>query len=190
MHSSELTTTILSFWFGHKDDPDYGQPRDWWFVKSDATDERIRSHFLSTHTEIMEGLHDDMLKSPEGYMAQILVLDQFSRNMFRNTPKAFASDEKALSLAKEAIIEDYDKKLPDFMRSFLYLPFEHSELLEDQKRSVRLFTQLGQPLNLDYAIQHKVIIERFGRFPHRNRILGRESTPEEIEFLKEPGSGF
>ena len=190
MINETLTQSVLDFWYGSPKHPSYGDPRAWWFQKSDATDQEIRDKFLNLHAELMAGQHQDMLNTPEGYMAQILVLDQFSRNMFRGSPQAFASDERALALAKEAIAKGYDQKLPPFMRAFLYLPFEHSESVEDQDESIRLFKALGQPMNLDYAIQHKIIIDRFGRYPHRNQILGRKSTDEEIKFLKEEHSGF
>ncbi len=181
---------VLGFWYGDPKDQDYGQFRTWWFEKSDATDLQIVDRFKDLHTQLMTGEHQDMLATPEGYMAQILVLDQFSRNIYRDSPQAFASDGKALALAKEAVAKGYDQKLPAFMRAFIYLPYEHSESLADQEESVRLYEALGQPGNLDYAIQHKVIIEKFGRYPHRNALLGRVSTPEEIKFLKQPGSGF
>lgn len=187
---NENTQKVLDFWYGSSTDSDYGQFRMWWFQKSDETDARIKENFKTLHREIMNGQHGDMLNTPEGYMAQILVLDQFTRNMFRDTPEAFASDEKALSLAKEAVAKGYDLQLPTFMRAFFYLPYEHSEDIVDQEESIRLYEKLGDSNSLDYAIQHKVIIEKFGRYPHRNEILGRTSTPEEIEFLKQPGSGF
>jgi uncharacterized protein (DUF924 family) len=123
-------------------------------------------------------------------LAAILVLDQFPRNMFRDDPRAFATDQAALTLSKRAIGEGLDLRLPPEQRAFIYMPFQHSEALDDQARSIEIFTSLGAPLNLDFARRHEAIIARFGRFPHRNAVLGRESTEDEIAFLKEPGSSF
>jgi len=117
------------------------------------------------------------------------VLDQFPRNMFRGAPRAFAADPVALAAAKHAVARGYDRGFPDVEKQFIYLPFEHSESLADQEKACELMRPLGDDL-YDWALRHKRIIERFGRFPHRNEILGRKSTPEEIEFLKQPGSGF
>ena len=110
--------------------------------------------------------------------------------MFRDNRRAFLTDPAALALAKEAIAKGYDMKLPPEQRAFVYMPFQHSEEPEDQARSIELFTKLGNPLNLDFALRHQAIIERFGRFPHRNELLGRKSTPEELAFMQEPGSSF
>jgi uncharacterized protein (DUF924 family)/threonine/homoserine/homoserine lactone efflux protein len=188
--SDTIRQDVLGFWYGDPKDQDYGKFRAWWFEKSNATDQEIAARFKDFHTQLMNGEYQDMLEAPEDYMVQILVLDQFSRNIYRDSPQAFASDAKALALAKEAVAKGYDQKLPEFMRVFLYLPYEHSESLADQEESVRLYKVLDQPGNLDYAIQHKVIIEKFGRYPHRNAILGRVSTPEELAFLEQPGSSF
>ena len=133
---------------------------------------------------------DSWLSAPRGWLAAILVLDQFPRNLFRGDARAFATDEAALGLAKRAIAEGIDLKLTPAQRSFVYMPFQHSEEKADQARSIELFTALGNPLNLDFAIRHKDIIDRFGRFPHRNAILGRTTTDEEATFLKQPGSSF
>ncbi len=130
------------------------------------------------------------LVEPDGYLAAILVLDQFPRNMFRGDSRAFAADAAALALAKRAIAEGIDARLSPEQRAFLYMPFQHSEDAADQERSVQLFTALGNLLNLDFALRHKAIIDRFGRFPHRNAILGRATTQDEAAFLKEPGSSF
>jgi len=130
------------------------------------------------------------LESAEGFLAAILVLDQFPRNMFRGSAQAFATDAQALALSKRAIAEGLDMKLPPEKRCFVYIPFQHSEDLADQRRSLELFTALGNPENLDFAKRHEEIIARFGRFPHRNASLGRATTPEEEAFLKQPGSSF
>ena len=131
-----------------------------------------------------------MVDSARGCLALIVLLDQFSRNMFRGTARAFAADAKALSVACAALDRGFDQEAPAVLRSFFYLPFEHSEVLADQERSVALFEALGDADGLDYAIRHHDIIARFGRFPHRNELLGRENTPEESTFLTQPGSRF
>ena len=130
------------------------------------------------------------LVEPRGMLAAILVLDQFPRNMFRDDPRAFATDAAALALAKRAIDEGIDMRLAPEQRAFVYMPFQHAEALDDQARSIALFTALGNPNNLDFALRHQAIIERFGRFPHRNSVLGRVSTAAELAFLQEPGSSF
>ncbi|WP_445299428.1 MULTISPECIES: DUF924 family protein [unclassified Microcoleus] len=140
------------------------------------------------------GQLDSWHDSPENCLALILLLDQFPRNMFRGTPQAFATDSKALATAEYAVNNNFDPELLTVQKLFVYLPFQHSENLENQQKSVELFRQLsGEPESdslIEYAQQHLEIIERFGRFPHRNEILGRETTPEEAEFLRQPGSGF
>lgn len=183
-----LTKTVLEFWFGS---PLSGDFQSWWFQSSAETDNKITSHFQDIYHDVVAGQYKDQLQSAEDYLAQIIVLDQFSRNMFRGQAQAFAADTIALSLAKEAVAKGHDQQLPfDVMRAFMYLPYEHSEEKADQVESIRLYTALGDPNALQYARAHQVIIERFGRYPHRNQALGRVSTPEEIAFLKEPGSSF
>jgi len=174
---------ILHFWFEDLD------PKDWW-RKDDALDARIAARFADIYRELQGGVPGAWLETPEGFLAAILVLDQFPRNMFRDTRQAFATDAQALKLAKRAIAQGMDAGLPPEKRAFIYLPFQHSEDSADQARSVELFTELGQALNLDFAVRHKAVIDRFGRFPHRNAILGRKSSDEEIAFLKQPGSSF
>jgi uncharacterized protein (DUF924 family) len=129
-------------------------------------------------------------RQPLGRLAEIIVLDQFSRNMFRDTARAFATDAMSLTLSQEAIAQGDDQALSAVQRSFLYMPFMHSESLEIHEIAVELYRNNGIKANLDFEFKHKEIIERFGRYPHRNRILGRQSTPEEIEFLAGPGSSF
>jgi uncharacterized protein (DUF924 family) len=174
---------IVSFWFEEL------TPKNW-YRRDEALDAKIRERFGETYEALKAAVPDDWLRGPEGYLAAILVLDQFPRNMFRGSPEAFATDESALALAKKAIAKDYDQWLPKPKRAFVYLPFQHSEDTEDQARSVQLFTALGNPVNLDFALRHQVIVDRFGRFPHRNAVLGRQSTQGEEAFLKEPGSSF
>ena len=128
-------------------------------------------------------------KNPKGRLAEIIVLDQFSRNIYRGLPESFIADPQALTLAQEAVAGGHDELEP-LEKTFLYMPFMHSESLLIQDQSVRLFENLGNENNLDYAIKHREVIQRFGRFPHRNSILGRPSTVEETEFLTQPGSSF
>lgn len=143
------------------------------------------------HENALAGRLDAWAESIDGALALVIALDQFPRNMFRGTPRAFAADAKAREIADQAISRGFDRVLLPPKRGFLYLPFEHSEKLEDQKRCVALFEAAGDDADgLLWAVKHLRIIERFGRFPHRNRILGRESTPEEIEFLTQPDSSF
>ncbi|MFB6275379.1 MAG: DUF924 family protein [Halothece sp.] len=185
---------VLNFWFGSPEDPDYGKPRKVWFQKNPDFDEEIRSRFLSRYQQAAEGKLDAWQNSPESCLALILLLDQFPRNLFRDQPKMFATDDQALAVAQYAVKQGCDQQLLDVQRWFIYLPFEHSEDLEMQHQSVALFSQLeNNPDNantLDYAYRHFNVIQQFGRFPHRNAILARESTPEEIAFLQQPGSSF
>jgi uncharacterized protein (DUF924 family) len=174
---------IVGFWFEEL------TPKDW-YRKDAALDAEIARRFGRVFEEISAKVPPAWLATPDGFLAAILVLDQFPRNLFRGDPRAFATDEAALDLAKRAIAEGIDLKLPPEQRAFVYMPFQHSEQKADQTRSSELFAALGNPLNLDFAIRHKAIIDRFGRFPHRNEILGRASTDEEAAFLKQPGSSF
>lgn len=160
------------------------------FKKSEKLDQEIRDRFLKTHSDIVSGHTKEWRATPEGRLAEVIVLDQFSRNMFRNSPKAFESDLLALRLAEEAVAQGDDQKLPLEQRNFLYMPYMHSEDLKVHQKAVLLFSQKGLENSLKYELMHKVIIDRFGRYPHRNEILGRTSTKEEIEFLKEPNSSF
>ena len=170
---------VLSFWFG--------QEAKRWFEKNATFDAEIRSRFLPLHEEL--AANDAWLSQPRDCLARIVVLDQFPRNMFRGQPRAFATDPLALAAARHAVASGFDRDMQLVEKQFVYLPFEHSESLADQERACELMKALNEDL-YDWAIRHKRIIERFGRFPHRNEILGRKSTPEEIEFLKQPGSGF
>ena len=187
--------SVIDFWFGLPTDPDHGKDRKAWFAKDEAFDVEVRSRFGATIEQGLRGELDGWSAEPGSALAQILVLDQFTRNAFRDTPRAFAGDARALAAASRMIGERSDEALPTFMRAFVYMPFEHAEGLAMQDEAVRLFTRLvaedpAEGSKLDYAHRHRAVIERFGRFPHRNAILGRQSTAEEIEFLKLPGSGF
>ena len=174
---------ILRFWFEEID------PSKWW-AKDDAFDELIRVKFSQAHARATRCELFAWRSAAKGRLAEIIVLDQFSRNMFRGSPLAFASDALALALAQEAISAKAEEALSPVERTFLYLPFMHSESLQIHAVALELYRKNGIQRNLDYAIRHRQIIERFGRYPHRNAILGRQSTNEEIEFLKQPGSGF
>lgn len=186
----ELERRIHEFWFGAPGSPDHGRNREAWFKADDAFDAEIRAQFLDDFESAARGDLDSMAEGSVGALALIILLDQFPRNMFRGSARAFATDPKALSIADATVARGLDQALTDIERAFVYLPFEHSERLADQDRSVALYEALGDAESLDYAVQHRVIIERFGRFPHRNAVLGRESTPEEEAFLEEPGSSF
>ena len=185
---------VLAFWFGAPDEAEYGKQREKWFKKDPAFDDEIRLRFRSLYDEAVQGRLDHWQGDAHGCLALILVLDQFSRNMFRDSAKAFAADAEALVLARHATAQGFDKTMPLVHRTFYYLPFEHSEDLQDQLVSVELFRACerhdGYQRSLDYALRHMEVIQRFGRFPHRNETLGRESTPEEVAFLKQSGRGF
>lgn len=188
---------ILDFWFGNPrtEETTYQARRKLWFGKQPEFDAAIGQKFRKDYEQAAGGKLEAWRQEPLGCLGLILLLDQFSRNLFRDTPQAFATDAMALSVAQQAVNQRFDQVLQPLQRIFVYLPFEHSENRDHQAQSVDLFRQLYADAPeladvLDYAVRHQVVIDRFGRFPHRNRILGRESTPEEIEFLKQPGSSF
>jgi uncharacterized protein (DUF924 family) len=174
---------VLTFWF------EEATPEQW-FKKDDAFDTKIRQRFLPLYERLAEMPLAGLTTDAHTTLAAIVVFDQMPRNMFRGTPRMFATDARALSLAQEAVARGFDQGLTKQQRSFIYLPFEHSEDLAMQERCVMLMAGLEDAELLKWAEAHRVIIARFGRFPHRNATLGRVSTPEEIAFLKEPGSGF
>ena len=187
---------VLDFWFGAPGSATAGQSRREWFVKQDAFDAIIRTRFGATIAQALTGgLREWDDEGPQGTLARILVLDQFTRNAHRNTPGAFEGDALALAAARQLADSGAHLALTPLQRSFAYMPFEHAEDAFMQARAVALFTALaaehpGFDETLDYAHRHRGVIARFGRFPHRNEILGRASTPEEIEFLRQPGSRF
>jgi uncharacterized protein (DUF924 family) len=174
---------VLRFWFDELS-------RKQWFARDEALDEQIRSRFLATHRMVAAAPDEGVLSDARIALAAVIVLDQFSRNLFRGTPAAFQSDAKALALAKAIMAKGFADSFGPEERLFLYLPFEHHEDTASQARCVELISALGDPELTRYAQAHKDIIDRFGRFPHRNAILGRPSTPDEEEFLKGPGSAF
>jgi uncharacterized protein (DUF924 family) len=174
---------ILDFWFVDT------QPAQWW--KTDpAFDALIAQRFGSLHAGASQGELHSWRASAHGRLAEVLLLDQFSRNIHRGTPRAFAQDGMALVLGQEAVACGADLAVPALQRSFLYMPFMHSESRAVHEVALALFTALGDQNNLHFEQRHKAIIDRFGRYPHRNAILGRDSTAEEIEFLAQPGSSF
>ncbi len=174
---------VLSFWFSEE-----VQPK--WWVKEDAFDALVRDRFGAALEAALAGAMDDWVATPEGTLALVILLDQTPRNIHRGTPRAFSGDAKALAVAKEAISKGFDAALPSDRRNFLYMPFQHSERLEDQERGMELFAANDVADGLKFMTAHRDIIARFGRFPHRNAILGRPSTPQELDFLQQPGSSF
>lgn len=187
---------VLDFWFGAPGSALDGQPRREWFVKDAAFDTAVRERFGATiDAAIAGGLREWDDWGPDGVLARVLVLDQFTRNAYRNTPRSFAGDALALAAAQQLVDGGADRALAPLRRAFVYMPFEHAEDATMQERAVALFSMLaaehpGFDEMLDYAHRHRCVIARFRRFPHRNAILGRASTPEEAAFLQQPGSRF
>lgn len=177
MENSITPQNIIHFWFVENGS-------EQWFQKNTEFDECIRTKFHTVYDDALHGKTAGWRTTPEGRLAEILILDQFARNMFRGTPQAFAGDQKALALAKDAVATGDDTRLDSTQRQFVYMPFMHSESREVHAEAVALFEKLGNPQALTYELMHKEIIDRFGRYPHRNSILGRASTSEEVEFLK------
>jgi uncharacterized protein (DUF924 family) len=174
---------ILKFWFEEV------SPSQWW-KKDDKFDQLIKDRFLEIHSSTVRFELFGWRENAKGRLAEIIVLDQFSRNMFRGSSLAFANDQMALVLAQEAVSLGIDMLLTPIERGFVYLPFMHSESAKIHELAEKLYRQHGGQSGLEWEIKHKVIIERFGRYPHRNEILGRKSTKEELEFLKQPNSSF
>ena len=186
---------VLDFWFGAPGSSEFGSARKAWFSKDAAFDMTIRERFGALVERALRGELDAWGDEPTSALAQILLLDQFTRNAFRGSARSFAGDARALAAASRMVGSRQDEALAPFMRGFVYLPFEHAEGMAMQDEAIRLFTKLANDAPehadmLDYAHRHRAVIERFGRFPHRNEILGRLSTAEEIAFIQRPGSGF
>ncbi|MCZ8093106.1 MAG: DUF924 domain-containing protein [Acidovorax sp.] len=181
--SPTTPSDILHFWFTELTPQQH-------FAKDAALDESIRTRFGPTLEAAARCELFPWRATPEGRLAEILVLDQFSRNVYRDTPRAFAQDALALALAQELVASGQDRSLPTAQRVFAYMPYMHSESAVIHEQALKLFAQPGMENNLDFERRHKAIIDRFGRYPHRNAILGRSSTPEELAFLSEPGSSF
>jgi uncharacterized protein (DUF924 family) len=189
-----LPNEIVDFWFGAPGTPEHGTSRDVWFRKDAAVDAAIGARFGEAVGIALAGGFGAWGASARGAHARVLLLDQFTRNMFRDPPRAFAGDARALATAQDAIARGLDRELDRYGRWFLYMPFEHAEDADAQRRSIDLFRALseetGDPSALEWAQKHADVIFRFGRYPHRNAILGRASTPEEEAFLAQPGSRF
>jgi uncharacterized protein (DUF924 family) len=186
---------VLEFWFGPPDDPGHQLPRPAWFRKDPAFDLQVRERFGATIEAALAGRLKAWATEPLPALAQVIVLDQFTRNAFRDTARAFAGDERALAAARAMVDSGEDRGLSGVQRQFVYMPFEHAEDLAAQEQALQLFSRLGEdePALADllrWARAHHDIVARFGRFPHRNALLGRVSTPEEEAFLKTPGSSF
>lgn len=170
---------VVRFWLGQSDKV--------WFTADPAFDAQVRSRFAGLVDKARAGHLDDWAQSPEGALALVILLDQMTRNIYRDSPEMFAADGKALAIAKQAVAQGFDEALPKHQRRWLYMPFMHSEDLADQERSVALFTRSDITGSIPFAVDHADIIRRFGRFPHRNALLGRQTTPEEEAFLAEGG---
>jgi uncharacterized protein (DUF924 family) len=195
MNSIASPREILDFWFLPPEAEGYGQPRMAWFRKDATFDEAIRARFLAAVEAALAGKLDEWATTPQSALALLILLDQFTRNLFRGEARCFAGDAAALRVAETVIANGWDQAINAVERTFVYLPFEHSEALADQERSLALFgalaaTDPGAAGFLDYAQRHHEVIVRFGRFPHRNAALGRPSSAEEIAYLALPGSGF
>lgn len=198
---------VLAFWFGTTPPTDAAslQVQSHWFTKSDAFDEQIRTRFGSTIEAAVRGELDSWANEPLGWLALIVVLDQFTRNVYRGKPASFSGDSAALRWSDHGLAQGWDRSLPFMARPFAYLPLEHSEDISRQDQSVSVFEKLVADAesanapekvmatlrsNLDYAQRHRDVIRRFGRFPHRNAFTGRVSAPAELEYLAQPGAGF
>lgn len=174
---------VLHFWF------DELSPAHWW-KKDPHLDDKIRQRFEGLLTAARSGQCAHWQATAQGSLALVIVLDQFSRNIYRDQPEAFAADEQALAVAKAAVAAGFDRELSDQQRHFLYMPYMHSEDPLVHEQALGLFASLAGENSEEFELRHKVIIDRFGRYPHRNKILGRQSTPEELAFLAQPGSSF
>ncbi len=185
---------LLDFWFGAPGSPEHDRPRDIWFRADPAFDEELRRRFLADHEAAAGRALAHWLAAPDPALALVLLLDQLPRNLFRGSPRAYGCDAAARQAAGHALERGFDRAVTPVRRWFFYLPFEHSEDLADQQRSLALYASLPDDEDRDSCLraaqQHHDIIARFGRFPHRNHVLGRASTAEEEAFLREPGSRF
>ncbi|WP_446311789.1 DUF924 family protein [Vibrio vulnificus] len=180
---SEMYKEIIDFWFNEL------EPMQWW-QKDEAFDLMIKSRFGELHDKAKSGELASWREIPLGALAEVIILDQFSRNIYRNKPESFTCDSMAVTLTQFAIANGLDSQLSDIQKVFLYMPFMHSESKLIHIEAVKLFESVGIESNIEFEYKHKAIIDKFGRYPHRNEILGRESTEAELEFLKQPNSGF
>jgi uncharacterized protein (DUF924 family) len=198
MTTLALAQEVLAFWFGAPDDPAHHQTRPQWFRKDAAFDAEIAQRFGALIESALQGGIDAWVGPPLAplpALARVIVLDQFTRNSFRGTARAFDGDAMALQTARALVASGLDRELTGVQRQFVYLPFEHAEDLAHQRTALQLFEQLGrdEPAlagQLEWAVRHHDVVARFGRFPHRNALLGRPSTAQELDYLAEPGSGF
>jgi uncharacterized protein (DUF924 family) len=177
---------ILTFWFGTTDLAAEMERREVWFRATAEFDRQLARQFADVHEQAASGAFDPFVHAPEECLALIIALDQFPRNIFRGTSRAFAADHKARDIARYALGRGYDRRFARWPKTFVYLPFEHSEELADQEKGIQLDAALGDEEGMKAARGHHHAIRRFGRFPHRNAVLGRANTPEEEEYLKEP----
>lgn len=187
---SDLTGRVLQFWFGLRDAASAPVQRPEWFRVDGAFDAACAKDFRDASARAAAGELDALAATAHGALALVLLLDQLPRNIHRGRPQAFAADGRARAVAAAAIDQNFDQAFVPVQRQFFYLPFEHSEDLADQERAVALFRALAEPELLQWAERHRNVIARFGRFPHRNAILGRQSSAEELAFLERPGSSF
>ena len=183
IHVEQQAQSVISFWFEEL------KPRQWW-IKDFALDREIDRRFGDIHSRAISSTLSPWRKDASGRLAEIIVLDQFSRNIYRGTPRAFAADSLALGLAEEMVSLGLDGELETQQRAFVYMPYMHSESPSVHIVAVKLFKSLGLAPSFEYELRHKAIIDRFGRYPHRNQIIGRKSTVAERAFLLMPGSSF
>lgn len=193
--SNSEVSSIIDFWFHPSDHPDYGKGRMEWYKKDENFDNEIRNKFGSLVAKAVENEVTSNQDDPKSVLAHILLLDQFTRNIYRGDSKTYAGDGKALELAQYLVSTKKDTTLPGQLRSYVYLPYMHSEDVNIQNECVALSTKLNEETGIfgslvQYAIMHQQVVVKYGRFPHRNTILGRESSPEELDYLAQPGSGF
>jgi len=181
--NSTYALDVLQFWFAEL------EPRQWW-VKDEALDQEIVDRFGQLHSDAAAGKLYQWREEGNGRLAEIIILDQFSRNIYRETPEAFACDGMALVLAQEAVRIGADQEFDAPEKAFFYMPYMHSESMAIHTQAVKLFDQPGVEFNLEFELKHKIIIDRFGRYPHRNAVLGRQSSQKELEFLRQPDSSF
>ena len=186
-----IAQEVLDFWFGVPGSPEHGSRREIWFRgRTPEFDQEIRDRFMDAHERAADGELDELMATAQGCLALFILLDQFPRNMFRGSPRAFATDAKALAIAKHAVAQGFDDEATEIERTFFYLPYEHSEELEDQETVVRLADKIDGEEFTKFAIEHRDLIARYGRFPHRNAILGRANTPEEEAYLADDPQTF
>lgn len=180
----QSASEILNFWFEELSPKDH-------FVKNAELDSQIKRRFIKTHFSLSNvSIKDNWRNSADEILARIIVLDQFPRNIFRDTPHSFATDQLALTEAKYMVEQGMDKSIENDRVPFVYMPYMHSENMDDQQKCIELFEKSGHKRNHEFAVKHAAIIEKYGRFPHRNKVIGRTSTEEEVEYLSNPGAGF